>query len=63
MGESLILDGHPFTVNLDRLQRCSEARRMADELESFINDYPDRELQRKTGWVIKRLREISGTAD
>lgn len=45
------------------LTRARQSGAIADQLESFVMAFPDKELRRKSRWIIQRLRNIDERAD
>lgn len=50
-------------ASTEHLRESVRAGGIADDLESFLMQYPDAELRRKSKWMVKRLRSISESAE
>lgn len=58
----LMLDGHAFPIDRERFEK-TKAGELAEQLQDFLSTFPDRELQRKGAWFVKRLRSIQKAHD
>lgn len=50
-------------MNPVALEHTRTAIKLADDLETFVDRYPDPELRRETGHIISRLRKIAAISE